>query len=132
MSFLLDTPVLLWALLSPKKLSKNAIRAIEEPGSEVLVSVMTFWEISLKYSLGKIELKGIAPEDLPEATEASRYSLIDVTPQEGASFHHLPMRGHKDPFDRPLIWQAIQHNLTLVSGDHKIREYVDCGLIHLW
>jgi PIN domain nuclease of toxin-antitoxin system len=132
MSLLLDTPVLLWALLSPEKLSKTAIGAIEEPGSEVLVSVLTFWEISLKFSLGKIELKGIDPEDLPEAVEASRFSLIDVTPQEAASFHPLPKRAHKNPFDRLLIWQAIQRNHTLVSRDRKIRQCVDCGLTHLW
>ncbi|MGD8389095.1 MAG: type II toxin-antitoxin system VapC family toxin [Desulfobacteraceae bacterium] len=129
---LLDTHVLLWALLSPEKLSKTAIRAIEEPGSELLVSVLTFWEISLKFSLGKIELKGIAPEDLPEAAEASRFSLIDVTPQEAASFHRLPKRAHKDSFDHLLVWQAIQRNHTLVSRDRKIRQYIDCGLIQLW
>lgn len=132
MSLLLDTHVLLWALLSPEKLSKTAIRAIEDPGSEVYVSVLTFWEISLKFSLGKIELKGTAPEDLPEVVEASRFSLIGVTPQEAASFHRLPKRAHKDPFDRLLIWQAIQRKHTLVSRDRKMRQYIDCGLEHLW
>jgi PIN domain nuclease of toxin-antitoxin system len=69
MNLLLDTHSFLWSAFSPGKLSRKARAAIVDPESDVYVSAVSFWEISLKSALGKIELKDIAPEDLPGAAE---------------------------------------------------------------
>ncbi|ETX02067.1 MAG: hypothetical protein ETSY2_36225 [Candidatus Entotheonella gemina] len=37
-----------------------------EPANDIFVSVVTHGEVSLKFALGKIELQGMTPEDLPE------------------------------------------------------------------
>ena len=58
MRFLLDTHSFLWAVFDPEKLSRSARKMIEDPANDVLVSVITFWEISLKYNLGRIALEG--------------------------------------------------------------------------
>jgi PIN domain nuclease of toxin-antitoxin system len=96
------------------------------------VSVVTFWEISLKYALGKIEIKGLNPEDLPAAAKEAVFEIMQLDPGEAASFHRLPRFGHKDPFDRLIIWQAIQRDLFLISGDRQFNEYQDYGLKLLW
>lgn len=49
-----------------------------------------------------------------------------------ATFHRLPKFGHKDPFDRMIIWQAIQQSLVLISKDAGFPEYRKSGLQVMW
>jgi PIN domain nuclease of toxin-antitoxin system len=39
---------------------------------------------------------------------------------------------HKDPFDRMLIWQALQKDLALISDGEKTKLYEDEGLKVIW
>jgi len=55
----------------------------------VAVSVVTFWEISLKYTLGKLELTGIEPEELPDFADQMNLEILPLTAVEAASFHNL-------------------------------------------
>jgi PIN domain nuclease of toxin-antitoxin system len=89
---------------------------------------ITFWEIALKYSLNKLELEGITPDELPEFARKMNFELLSLNAAEAASFYHLPRITHKDPFDRMLIWQAIREKMVLISKDSKIEAYEDCGL----
>ena len=66
MKLLLDSHAFLWAIMAPEKLGKKAQAALSDPGKEAFVSAVTFWELSLKHSLGKLLLEGISPEELPE------------------------------------------------------------------
>ena len=103
-------------------------KIIKEPGNRIFVSAITFWEIALKFSLKKLELKGITPGDLPEFANKMNYEFISLSAGDAASFYHLPRISHKDPFDRMLIWQAIRGKMVLVSKDSKISAYEDYGL----
>ena len=132
MRFLLDTHSFLWTLFSPDKLSKRARTSILDPENEVFVTVVSFWEISLKYALGKIEMKGLNPEDLPAAAKEANFETIQLEPGEAASFHRLPRIGPKDPFDRLIIWQAIQRDFFLISADREFSEYQEYGLELFW
>ena len=132
MNLLLDTHVFLWSLFTPGKLSKKVAGEIKSPENDVAVSVVTFWEISLKYALGKLELTGIEPEELPDFAVRMNLDILPVTAQEASSFHRLPRLSHKDPFDRLVIWQAIQRKLTLVSRDREFKEYFNAGLRTFW
>lgn len=132
MNLLLDTHAFLWSLFAPEKLSKGAIREIKSPKNEAAVSVAAFWEISLKFALGKIELTGVKPEALPGFAAQMNIEILPITPAEASSFHKLPPLSHKDPFDRIIIWQAICRKLTLVSKDRDFIAYGDFGLKTLW
>ena len=132
MRFLLDTHSFLWAVFEPEKLSRAARKMIEDPANDVLVSVITFWEISLKYNLGKIALEGVGPEELPRIAEEMPLEILSVSPNEAATFHRLPRLAHRDPFDRLIIWQAIQHKMGLISKDRSFREYQKYGLKVSW
>jgi PIN domain nuclease of toxin-antitoxin system len=128
----LDTHSFLWALFDPEKLSESANKTIRDPENDILVSVVTFWEISLKYALGKLSLVECGPEDLPEAAQAMGLDILQIDPHDAASFHQLPRLVHKDPFDRLLIWQAIQNQMALVSRDPSFKEYRKFGLKVHW
>lgn len=132
MRFLLDTHTFLWAIFDPEKLSRSARRAIRDPDNDILVSVITFWEISLKYGLGKIELEGIGPVDLPRIAEEMTLETLNIKPNEASTFYKLPRLAHRDPFDRLLIWQAIQQKMTLISKDRSFKEYKGYGLKIYW
>ena len=132
MNLLLDTHGFLWSLFTPEKLSKGALRQIQSPVNDVAVSVVTFWEISLKYSLGKLELTGIEPEELPDFADKMNLEILLLTASEASSFHKLPRLSHKDPFDRIIIWQAIHRRMTLVTKDRDFGGYRNVGLRTFW
>ncbi len=132
MNLLLDTHGFLWSLFTPEKLSKEVIREIKTPNNDVAVSVVTFWEISLKYALGKLELTGVKPEELPDFAARMNLEILPITASEASSFHSLPRLSHKDPFDRIIIWQAIQRKMTLLSKDRDFKAYRKFGLRTFW
>ena len=132
MKLLLDTQAFLRACIEPRKLGARARAAINDPASEVFVSVVCFWEISLKYSLGKLELNDVLPDALPAVAEASGFQLLRLDARPAATFHQLTPTGHKDPFDRMLVWQAIQTGMTLISKEEFPAEYLKQGLRVVW
>ena len=86
----------------------------------------------MKYGMGKLELQGCSPENLPEVASAMQLELLHPSAEELASFHRLPRVTHKDPFDRLIIWQALQKQLQLVSKDQRLLEYQSLGLKVIW
>jgi len=132
MNLLVDTHGFLWSLFTPDKLSKASAREIKSPNNDVAVSVVTFWEISLKYALGKLELTGVKPEELPDFAGQMNLEILPLTATEASSFHKLPRLSHKDPFDRIIIWQAIQRKMVLVSKDLDFKAYRKFGLRTFW
>ena len=94
--------------------------------------MVSFWEISLKYALGKLQPAGVEPEDLPETTEEMGMDILQVSAYEAASFHKLSKLAHKDPFDRLIIWQAIQRRMHLISKNRSFQDYGPSGLKVYW
>lgn len=132
MILLLDTHSFLWAAIEPEKLSAKARKAIADPAHEVHLSTISFWEISLKFALGKLDLVGCTPDDLVKVAEDMGVDIVAPTPEESAGFHRLPRLAHKDPFDRMLIWQCLQRRWTFVTKDGALDEYVALGLTTFW
>ena len=115
MNYLLDTHTFLWAAFSPGKLSAAAKKQICSGDNRVCLSTITFWEISLKFALGKIAMENSKPDEMPDIAAQMGIEVIQPTAQETATFYQLPKFQHKDPFDRMIIWQAIQQQLVLIS-----------------
>ena len=132
MSYLLDTHALLWALFSPEKLGAHARRVLRSRENAVSVSVVSFWEISLKHAIGKLEFEGILPDDLPDATREMDFAIVPIDPAEAASFHRMPRTLHRDPFDRLIAWQAISRSLCLVTRDSGLKASQVKGLRTIW
>lgn len=132
MNYLLDTHAFLWAAFAPKKLSRAVHAALVDPGNTIFVSSVTFWEIALKFALGKIELKGVSPEDLPDTAQSMGFDLVPLEAEEAAAFHRLPRQAHKDPFDRMLVYQAIRRHNILISSDPDLAQYAPQGLRLFW
>ena len=132
MNCLLDTHALLWALFDPARLGIKAAESILDRNVAVSVSVVSFWEISLKYAMGKLDLSGVAPDDFPALARQSGFDILAISENEAATFYRLPRTGHKDPFDRLIIWQALSNGQTLISKDKSFAVYRKLGLKVLW
>ena len=115
---LLDTHVLLWWALGDPRLGPRTLRALQVPGSRLLVSAVSFWEIAIKVSAGRLELQ----TDL-EADAVAR-GLVDLplSRRHGLVAGALPPL-HRDPFDRALVAQAQVEGLRLVTGDEAVLAY---------
>ena len=132
MRCLLDTHAFLWAVFAPNQLSRRARKALEERENVVGVSSVTFWEISLKYALGKLELESVTPDELPGLAAEMDVVVEPLLPEDASTYHHLERSRHRDPFDRMIIWQALRRRLTLVSKDRAMEAYRAFGLDVLW
>ncbi len=122
MNLLLDTCTFLWIVTDDDALSPESRKLISDPTNEVFLSAISFWEIMLKNSLGKLPLP--TPLEQFLSTQRARHHIEALPVQEEATVHlpKLPAL-HKDPFDRMLICQAIQHELTILTPDPLITQY---------
>lgn len=132
MKYLLDTHAFLWAIGQSASLPEVVINELKNPENEVFVSAITFWEISIKTRIRKLDLGGIPQEDLLPLAEKMDFQVIDLTPEEANSYANLTENTHNDPFDRMLIWQCIQRNLTMISRDIEFKKFKNYGLKLLW
>ncbi len=122
MKLLLDTHVFLWFTGEPEKLSARLLGALIDPENEVYFSPVSFWEIAVKYQLGKLPLK-----EEPAVLVSRERARAGIRPlpleEEDIPFLHTLPRLHRDPFDRLLICQALHHHMVLATDDHLIKRY---------
>lgn len=129
MNYLLDTHYILWSLFEPDRITLPVRLVLENETDSKLISGVNLWEISLKYSLGKLELGGTNPAELYETLLEAGFEVADMDNRLLATYFQLPKKDdHKDPFDRLLIWQAIVNGYTLITQDSKIEQYRADGL----
>ncbi len=117
MRLLLDTHIVLWQLAGTRSLSSAALAAIDE-ATELLYSVVSFAEIGVKVSLGKLAV----PPDLRRQVMAGGVHILPLAAEHGLQVADLPLH-HRDPFDRLLIAQAQSEQLRVVTADRRFGEY---------
>lgn len=114
MRLLLDPHIFLWFVAGDRKLSVALREAISDPRNEILLSVVSLWEMVIKYHRGHLPLP--QPPELYVPAQRRRLRIGSLPVDEGSVFQvaKLPPL-HRDPFDRLLIGQAIEHDLLLVT-----------------
>ena len=122
MRILLDTCESLWLVTGDAKLSASVAAAVRDPENQVFLSAVSFWEISLKHSLGKLPLPQSPAQFIPLQREKHLIAPLALDEAAVAQLSGLPVL-HRDPFDRMLVCQAQAHGLTLASSDSLVRQY---------
>jgi PIN domain nuclease of toxin-antitoxin system len=120
---LVDTHIFLWALADPSRLGGKYRALLESRANEVFVSAVSVTELSIKHSIGKIEISF----DVMEAIETVGFEPLDFSCEDALLLKELPFH-HRDPFDRMLVAQAKRRGLALMTADEKLKLY-DCALI---
>lgn len=121
MNLLLDTHSFIWFINGDRQLSKETEAVIKNRRNKCFLSVASLWEMAIKVSLGKLELKS----NFDSILEFMIYNEIDLLP---ITFEHICRLSelefiHRDPFDRILICQTQIENLYLVTKDKIIQKY---------
>nr|WP_295109141.1 type II toxin-antitoxin system VapC family toxin [uncultured Caulobacter sp.] len=119
MKVLLDTNVLLWWLLDDVRLNQAAIAVITEPENDVLVSVVSLWEIAIKVRIGKLEAD---LEEIERVLEEESLTRLAISSAHLRALGGLPAH-HRDPFDHMLIAQAIAEEAVFLTGDRQVSAY---------
>ncbi len=132
MKLLVDTHVFLWIVFAPKKIKSRVKELLLDPEITKVVSAITFWEVSLKYQLGKLKLTGVLPDDLPAVAQKAGFEILNLDADTASTFYQLPKFKDKDPFDRMLAWQAIRHDCHLLTKDLSFADYRNYGLKTIW
>ena len=122
MSLLLDTVTFLWQIGDSPRLSDTVRAAFRDATREIFLSAASSWEITVKHHLGKLPLPRRPEDFVPEMRE--RLSVQSLAIDEGSTLQVTKLPDlHRDPFDRILVCQAIQHGLTIATPDQRLRQY---------
>jgi len=122
MRLLLDTHVFIWWADDPEKLSPAVLAALEDEANELLLSVASVWEMQIKIQLGKLKLSLPLKELIKNQQETNNLTVSPVALPHVLALEALPFH-HKDPFDRLLIAQSVEEDLTLVTADSQFSSY---------
>ena len=122
MKLLLDTHIFLWFISGDKRLSEDMLYNIRDPDNEVYLSVVSLWEAIVKYQLGKLPLPQPPNVYLPIQRQKHQIASLSLNEASVSQLANLA-KIHRDPFDRMLICQAMEHGLTIVTVDDAICAY---------
>lgn len=122
MNLLLDTVTFLWILEDAAALGPAARAALGDAENVVFLSAASAWEITIKHRLGKLPLPQAPERLIPEQRKRRGIESLDISEAAALRLPQLPDL-HKDPFDRILACQAIEHELTIVTPDSLLRAY---------
>jgi PIN domain nuclease of toxin-antitoxin system len=117
-SYLFDTNVLIWLSADLKRIPRSVLDVLEDPESALWTSTVSFWELAIKQTLGKIDTS--IRFDHMEKRHGIRE--LTISSKYAAELRSLPML-HGDPFDRMLVAQAMVEGMVLVTGDRRLAGY---------
>ena len=121
MRILLDTQVLLWASTEDPRLSSNAKKYLLDE-HEIFFSVISYWEIVIKFQTGKLKLLPDPITFLENQSAIFQLKHLHVDFLHVENLTKLPLH-HSDPFDRMLIAQAVSEHLPILSSDKQFKRY---------
>ena len=122
MNILLDTHTFLWFVDDNPRLSETARILIESNDSQPFISMASLWEIAIKISLGKLQLKQPYEIFVPQQLAFNGIGVLNLSLEHTAALATLPFH-HRDPFDRLIVAQAMIEEMPLVSVDPAFDQY---------
>ena len=119
MRILIDTHIFLWLIDDSNRLSDRYRQIIHNLDNEICLSVVSIWECVIKYQVGKLDFPESPDTYLPAQRREHLIKTLNVDENSIAQLIQLPLL-HKDPFDRLIMAQALQHNLMMMTEDKAI------------
>lgn len=118
---LLDTQLLLWWAIEPKRLPAAASSLLTDPAQPLVLSVVSLWEVAIKSSLGRADFQ-VEAAALRLGLLGQGFRELPLRADHAVAVQHLPWI-HRDPFDRLLVVQARVEGLRLLSADRTLMAY---------
>lgn len=121
MNLLIDTHAVIWFITEDDQLPTHIKELIEDSDNTCFVSIVSLWEMGIKYSLDKLDLKADLKK-IFELIDQSGLMILPITPTHILTNSALEFH-HRDPFDRLIIAQARSEGLSLISKDGEFKDY---------
>ncbi len=122
MKYLIDTHIFIWFIQNSPNLSQTARSLIEDSNNEIIISIASLWEISIKNSIGKLHLtKGFRA--MTDYLNDNSIEILPIKFLHTVENNKLPFH-HRDPFDRIIVAQAIVENIYFISVDAVFDDYL--------
>ena len=119
MQYLIDTHALLWCAQGNDCMPSDVLVVMND--EECFYSVASLWEIAIKQSLKKLDVR-FAISELDRHCLNAGFMRLPIEVSHLERIGELPDI-HRDPFDRLLVAQAIEENMTIVTCDRMIPKY---------
>jgi PIN domain nuclease of toxin-antitoxin system len=122
MRVLLDTCAFIWLTTDAPELTAKAKDIFQNPDNSIVLSVVSIWEILVKHGIGKLALPAQPEAFIAQQCEQHFIDILSLNYRAVLQLESIPSL-HRDPFDRMLVCQAIEHGLTILTPDHYIAQY---------
>lgn len=123
MKYLLDTHIIIWALLDSNKLSEDIKKIILNKTNQIFYSSISPWEIEIKHQKDKrFKING---EDFCFLCDQNNVYNLPIQNKHVYEYKNVISKNHHDPFDKMLLAQAISEDMILITHDTKFKEYKD-------
>lgn len=123
--YLIDTQVMIWALVNRGKLSASAFSILTNTDNVLLVSHISLFEIVIKQQLNKLAEFTPSTNELIRQLAIDDFQLLPIQAEHIAGYTKLPFHeDHRDPFDRLLLATAFAENIPIISADAKFQRYI--------
>lgn len=130
MRILLDTHAFLWWINQHQRLSPKALDAIADSNTDTFISVVNVWEIVIKAKIGRFKMAGDLASFLNRQITINYFKILPVELTHALKVYDLADHpGHKDPFDRLLVAQALAEDMALISNGEHLDHY---GIERIW
>ncbi|MFM7904367.1 MAG: type II toxin-antitoxin system VapC family toxin [Microcystis sp.] len=124
MKILMDTHAFLWFIEGDTNLSDAARSLIENNQYQKRLSIASLWEMSIKASLNRLELKTTFPNLIQNYVYNNGFDILSINAEHLEQLKRLPFH-HKDPFDRLIIAQSLTENIPIITKDELFKRYTE-------
>lgn len=122
MRYLLDTCTWIFLLNNDTRINEQQKQIVRDSQNNIYISVVSAWEMTIKVQKGKLELPKLIEKLVFEACIKDNFKILNLDVFSVLNTKNLPNH-YKDPFDRILISQAIDNDLTVITNDKKFLNY---------
>lgn len=123
MRYLIDTQILIWALIAPDKLAAQTKIIFRD--NQIFVSQISLFEIAIKQKIGKLPELPLSIKSLSEQMEQDNFNILAININHLEAYNYIPLlANHRDPFDRLLLAIAMSEDMPIISADTNFIDYV--------
>lgn len=124
---ILDTSVLIRLFGQPELVADDVLEMVAEPRTNVFVSAASAWEMSTNARAGRLPGGEALVSTWREALGRLGVEQLSIDPEDALLAGGIDW-GHRDPFDRTIVAQALRRALVVVTSDAVI---LDAGLVRV-
>ena len=122
--YLIDTHILIWAILEDPKLSRKVEAILKNPQNTIYVPQVSLYKIAIKHKLNKLPGFDISINELVEKIGIIDFQIMPIKNDHIDAYNLIDLvEDHRDPFDRLIIATAFNEKVPIISADEKFKNY---------